>query len=55
MIKLLPWLGLLAGGAFGWWLGRHVGFFTAYMSCVFGSALGLFYGRRLVKRILGEA
>lgn len=54
LLKLLPYLAMSAAGWLGWWAGRHVGIMTAYLLCVISAALGLYYGRRLVKQILGE-
>ena len=53
-LKLIPYLAMFAAGWFGWWLGRHVGLFTAYIGSILGGAAGLYFGRRLVKRVLGE-
>lgn len=40
------------GGAIGWWLGERLGFMTAFLLSVVGSALGVYYGRKLAKRYL---
>jgi hypothetical protein len=55
MLKIIPYLSAIVSGWAGWRLGRHVDFFTAYMACILCGAAGLYYGRRLVKKILGEA
>jgi hypothetical protein len=34
------------GGAFGWWLGSYVGFMMAYFVSIFGTAAGVYLGRR---------
>jgi hypothetical protein len=54
LLKLLPYLAMSAAGWFGWWLGRHVGLFTAYIVSILAAAAGLYYGRRLAKQVLGE-
>jgi hypothetical protein len=55
MLKVLPYLGSIVGTYAGWALGRQVGLMTAYLFCIVGGAAGLYFGRRLVKRILGES
>jgi hypothetical protein len=36
-------------GWFGWWLGSHIGLITALILSLIGTALGLYYGRRLLE------
>ena len=55
MLKIIPYLSAIVSGWAGWRLGRHVDVFIAYVACILFSAAGLYYGRRLVKKILGEA
>jgi hypothetical protein len=54
-LKLIPYLSAIMGSWGGWAIGRQVGLFTAYLLCLVGLAGGLYVGRRLVKRVLGEA
>jgi hypothetical protein len=53
-LKLIPYLMAVAGGWIGWALGRQVGLMTAYVLGIIGLATGLYFGRRLVKRVRGE-
>ena len=39
------------GGWFGWKIGMHVGLMTAYFASVFGTAAGVFAGRRLADNL----
>jgi ABC-type dipeptide/oligopeptide/nickel transport system permease subunit len=41
-----------AGGWIGWKIGMHVGLLTAYFASVFGTAVGILAGRRLVENLL---
>ncbi len=45
-------VGSSIGGWIGWTLGQHVGFMTAWVVSVVGSAGGVYYGRRLYARLL---
>lgn len=49
--KLLGWIGAIAGGALGWWVGAQLGFFTAFLVSVVGTGMGIYGGRRLAARI----
>jgi hypothetical protein len=53
-LKFIPYLMAVAGGWIGWALGRPLNLMTAYVLGVIGLASGLYFGRRLVKRVLGE-
>jgi hypothetical protein len=53
-LKILPYLAAILAGSIGWSLGRPLGLMVAYVLCVLAGAAGLYYGRRLVKRVLGE-
>jgi hypothetical protein len=53
-LKLIPYLAAIVAGWIGWMIGRRGGVFTAYVLSVVGTAVGLYYGRRLVKRVQGE-
>jgi hypothetical protein len=54
LLRIIPYLAMIGAGGLGWWVGRRVGLFTAYVLCVLGVAGGLYFGRRIVKRVLGE-
>jgi uncharacterized membrane protein YfcA len=53
-LKVIPYLAASLAGWIGWTLGRKGGPFAAYLLAVIGVAAGLYYGRRLVKRVQGE-
>lgn len=46
---LFDFLSVTLGGALGWWVGAHVGLFTAVVISAIGSGVGLYYGRRLLE------
>ena len=52
MRTLIGSVGATLGGALGWWLGDHGGFFTAFLLSVVGTGLGLYAGRRLAAELL---
>ena len=37
------------GSGLGWWLGMHIGIFTALVLCMIGTGVGMYIGRRLVQ------
>ena len=41
------------GSAIGWSLGKHVGFGTAFLASVVGTALGVYVSRRYLRNLLG--
>ena len=53
-LKLIPYLAASLAGWIGWSVGRKGGPFAAYVLAVIGVAVGLYYGRRLVKHVQGE-
>jgi hypothetical protein len=53
-LKIIPYLAASLAGWVGWVLGRKGGIFTAYVLSIVATAVGLYYGRRLVKRVQGE-
>lgn len=54
MLKAIPYVGASIGSWAGWVIGRPAGLFAAYILGILGVAVGVYLGRRLVKRILGE-
>jgi hypothetical protein len=53
-LKLIPYLFAVAGSWVGWAIGRNVGLMTGYFLGLVGLATGIYFGRRIVKRVLGE-
>jgi len=49
MKKVLIILSIAIGGSIGWWLGKYVGFMTAYFLSVAGGAAGLYIGRQVMR------
>jgi hypothetical protein len=45
-------VGSTVGGWVGWVVGAKIGFMTAYILGVFGTAAGVYYGRRLFHDLL---
>jgi hypothetical protein len=54
MLKSIPYVAASFGAWAGWVVGRQAGLFAAYMLAIIGIGLGIYLGRRLVKRIVGE-
>ncbi len=52
MKKVLIILSISIGGGIGWWLGKYVGFMTAYFLSVVGGAGGLYVGRRIMRNYM---
>jgi len=52
MKGLVNTIGMSVGGWAGWVVGAPVSTFTAFIVCVFGTALGLWATRRFVTRHL---
>ncbi len=52
MEKLGGFLGANAGGLLGWWLGARLGDMPGVLLAIFGTAAGLYYGRKWVKDFL---
>jgi len=52
MIRLFSLVCAVLGGWGGWKLGMHVGLVAAYFASVFGTAAGIFFGRRLAENLL---
>jgi len=53
MSWMLSLAGSILGGWIGWALGSRFGVFTAYLVSLVGSALALYWCRRLTKDMLG--
>ncbi len=52
MKGFLNYFGMSVGGWIGWALGAQVSIFTAFAVSMVGTAAGLFYTRRAIKRFL---
>jgi hypothetical protein len=52
MKGFLNTFGMSVGGWIGWALGAQISIFTAFMVSMVGTAVGLFYTRRAIKRFL---
>jgi len=52
MSKLFAIIGSTIGGWIGWTLGARVGFMSAYMLGIIGTAAGVYYGRRFADQLL---
>ena len=46
--EAVAWIGATIGGWVGWWLGSFVGPMTGFLVSCVGSAVGLFYSRRML-------
>jgi hypothetical protein len=51
-VKLLIFVGLNIFGAAGWWLGEHVGLWTAFFLSGIGSIFGVYAGWWTANRLL---
>lgn len=52
MAKILNLCGMCVGGWLGWVIGARVGFFTAFIVSVVGSAAGLYAAIRVTRHFL---
>ncbi len=52
MKRLIAYAVMAFGSAIGWWLGKQIGFFAAFIFSVFGAGIGMYLGRRLVRDYL---
>ena len=52
MKGFLNYFGMSVGGWIGWALGAQVSIFTAFMVSMVGTAIGLYYTRRLIRHFL---
>jgi hypothetical protein len=52
MKGILNFAGMTAGGWLGWALGMRLGFFTAFIVGVVGTALGLYAAQRVTRALL---
>lgn len=43
---MLTFVGATAGGSIGWWLGARIGFFSAFVLSMIGTAAGIYAGIR---------
>jgi hypothetical protein len=50
--KLFAIVGSTIGGWLGWTIGERVGFMTAYMLGIVGTAAGVYYGRQFADRLI---
>jgi hypothetical protein len=46
----MVFIGSTFGSMIGWFIGRPFGIFTAYISCILFTALGVWYGARIARR-----
>ncbi len=44
--------GAFIGGTLGWWIGNNVGLMTAFMVSMVGTAVGVYYGRKIAREYL---
>jgi len=49
MGKMLAFIGATAGGYAGWALGALAGTFAAFVVSIIGTAVGVYYGRRIAQ------
>jgi hypothetical protein len=49
MVKMLAFAGATAGGWAGWALGALAGTFSAFVVSIVGTAIGVYYGRRIAR------
>jgi hypothetical protein len=54
MRKIFGWLGMFALGSAGWWLGELWALPAAVILGAVGTGLGLYWGRQLHDRLLGD-
>ncbi len=47
MKRIFGWLGVFLIGSVGWWLGGYWNFTAAALLSLIGSAVGLYWGRRI--------
>jgi hypothetical protein len=52
MSTFFAFVGSSIGGWIGWVVGAKIGFMSAYMLSIFGTAAGVYYGRRLYDTLL---
>ncbi|MFQ5537492.1 MAG: hypothetical protein ACE5GJ_08580 [Gemmatimonadota bacterium] len=52
MKGIMNFIGMTAGGAVGWALGARISIFTAYVTSVLGTAIGLYAMTRLLRNIM---
>ncbi len=53
MRKVLTFVGSIVGGSVGWWLGDRVGFFSAFVVSMLGTAAGIYYGIKVFNHYYG--
>ncbi len=51
---LVLFIAISLGGGLGWFFGRPGGLLGSYFTGVLGSALGLYIGRKIQRRLDGE-
>jgi len=49
MRKLLGFVGTTIGGYIGWWAGSLVGFMSAFVLSMLGTAVGLYFAMRVAR------
>lgn len=53
MSKVLSMFGMFIGGTIGWWIGtKFGGTMTAFIVSIFGTAVGVYYGRKIAREYL---
>jgi len=52
MNKTCIFIGMTLCGWIGWWLGKHIGLFTAYLLGSIGSLAGVYLGWKINKNYL---
>ena len=53
MKRLFDLIAMTAGGWVGWFIGAYVSIFTAFVVGMVGTGLGLYWSRKVTKRMLG--
>jgi hypothetical protein len=53
MTRILMFLAATIGGSIGWWLGAFIGFMTAFVFSVVGTAAAVYYARRWSMQYIG--
>jgi hypothetical protein len=52
MTKLFIFVGISLGGWIGWWIGDHIGIWTAFLMSSAGSMIGLYLGWRIARDLM---
>ena len=51
MSKVMVFIGATVGGWIGWFAAERFGFMTAFIVSIFGTAIGVYVGRRLADEL----